>query len=184
MPWRWHFPPKRSSLNSNLSSPDVGGGNVENTVKSSLADIPLRWMIREVIESKCGIQFDPEAMKAANVKIGDLSTIIKHIEDGSHRCAADAESDKKDVLQPIHDSLSNPLWWILELIPLRFSWQNKEGAWVKAWRYLHAVHFTPFPPHPDHLLLGSTLVVGVTSSNISRALSSMIQSSIVWITQT
>lgn len=114
---------------------DVGGGNVANTVTSALADIPLRWMIREVIASNCGIQFDNDAMQRANVEIGELQTIIEHIQSGGGRCASDADADGRDVMQDLHDSITkNPMWWILELMPLRFSWQNKAGEWVKTWR--------------------------------------------------
>jgi hypothetical protein len=92
-------------------------------------------MIREVIASKCGIQFDPVAMQNANVDIGTLEEIVEGIESGIGRCANDKEADKRDVMQPIHDELkSNVMWWGLELMPLIFSWQDKKGNWVWSWR--------------------------------------------------
>jgi hypothetical protein len=41
---------------------DVGGGAVDNTVHYSLAEISLRWMIKQVFLSQCGIIFDSEAL--------------------------------------------------------------------------------------------------------------------------
>ena len=33
-----------------------------------------------------------------------------------------------DATQPIHDELKlQPLWWLLEIIPLTYSWQDEEG---------------------------------------------------------
>lgn len=46
---------------------DVGGGVVENTVPYSLADISLRWMVKQVYLSQCGIIFDTGALGKANI---------------------------------------------------------------------------------------------------------------------
>lgn len=46
---------------------DVGGGAVENTVPYSLSDISLRWMIKQVYLSQCGIIFDDEALGKATI---------------------------------------------------------------------------------------------------------------------
>ena len=42
-----------------------------------------------------------------------------------------AESlDAVDVAQPIQDELKRmPLWWILEIMPMTYVWQDKDGAW-------------------------------------------------------
>lgn len=46
---------------------DVGGGAVKNTDFYSLADISLRWMIKQVYLSQCGIVFDSEALRKADI---------------------------------------------------------------------------------------------------------------------
>lgn len=46
---------------------DVGGGAVSNTTDHSLADISLRWMVRQVVLSQCGITFDSAALLRANM---------------------------------------------------------------------------------------------------------------------
>jgi len=52
---------------------DVGGGSVEDTVRYSLGDISLRWMVKQVLLSDCGIMFDDAALARADI---DVSTIV------------------------------------------------------------------------------------------------------------
>jgi len=52
---------------------DVGGGSVEDTVRYSLGDISLRWMIKQVRLSGCGIEFDSEALRRADIDIEELA---------------------------------------------------------------------------------------------------------------
>lgn len=51
---------------------DVGGGAVEDVVEYSLADITLKWMVKQVVLSGCGIRFDLTALRNAGI---DASTI-------------------------------------------------------------------------------------------------------------
>lgn len=46
---------------------DVGGGAVENTIPHSLGEISLRWMVKQVYLSKCGIEFDSGALEKAHI---------------------------------------------------------------------------------------------------------------------
>lgn len=43
---------------------DVGGGSVANDTRHALANIPLRWMIRQCFLAQTGIQFDAAKLKA------------------------------------------------------------------------------------------------------------------------
>lgn len=48
--------------------------------------------------------------------------------------------DSEDCMQPIHDQLvALPAWWLLEIIPLPFSWQDKNCVWKKKWEYVVVV---------------------------------------------
>ena len=51
---------------------DVGGSAAEDK-DHSLADISLRWMIKQIVLSKCGIKFDGAALRRAG--LGVLSTV-------------------------------------------------------------------------------------------------------------
>ncbi|KAF9485751.1 hypothetical protein BDN70DRAFT_870613 [Pholiota conissans] len=103
---------------------DVGGGAVTNDTASNLANISLRWMIREVVASGCGIKFDAEALVRANISLNVEPT------------TAEVDMDMTDVLQPLHDELKlDPLWWLLEIIPLQFSWQDANGVWHRNWSF-------------------------------------------------
>lgn len=108
-------------------------------------------MVREVIASNCGIQFDPAMMAKFNVHCmvppeeyfsADLSAANtsatkqqgKTSEEQSKPSAQDEASDCVDALKSLHDELVLlPAWWILEIIPLPFSWQDRLGVWHKKW---------------------------------------------------
>jgi len=41
----------------------------------------------------------------------------------------------RDVLAAIHNQLrAQPLWWILELIPMKLTWQEADGSWGNEWK--------------------------------------------------
>ncbi|KAH7340539.1 hypothetical protein B0J17DRAFT_715747 [Rhizoctonia solani] len=46
---------------------DVGGGAVSDTEEYQLSNVSLRWMIRQIISSQCGIKFDAGALKALHI---------------------------------------------------------------------------------------------------------------------
>jgi len=101
---------------------DVGGGAVTDSTVNSLADISLRWMVREAMTSSCSIKFDPDALLRANLNLELEPT------------AAELELDANDALQPLHDELKiDPLWWLLEIVPLQYSWQDAQGVWHREW---------------------------------------------------
>ena len=149
---------------------DVGGGAVEDAVRYSLGDISLRWMVKQVILSECGIKFDMVALRAADI---DVSTIVlvgptQRTVDQLWRRKSDAEAvtaslalptpsaedgseedlipkgkgkdveeqvwPQEDVLADTHDKLkSQPWWWFLEIMPMKFTWQEADGTWKSKW---------------------------------------------------
>lgn len=146
---------------------DVGGGAVGDAVRYSLADISLRWMVKQVILSQCGIKFDAVALRRADI---DVSTIVLftpaqqtdeqkfNLEAGAssptspgssgevgvrdHMIRKGKEADIKaqtwpreeDVLADIHDELKiQPMWWPLEFMPMKFTWQEADGRWKSKW---------------------------------------------------
>jgi uncharacterized protein (DUF2235 family) len=101
---------------------DVGGGAVTNSTANSLADISLRWMVREAMTASCNIKFDPAALIRANLNLELEPT------------TAELELDLSDALEPLHDELKlDPLWWLLEIVPLQYSWQDAQGVWHREW---------------------------------------------------
>ncbi|KAL5482738.1 hypothetical protein ACEPAI_9332 [Sanghuangporus weigelae] len=122
---------------------DVGGGAVKNSVEDTLSDIPLRWMVREVIASQCGIQFDAAVMESLHVH-ASLQTPEYYAAAGSaaegtpgpRPSKEDCTADEVDATKPLHDELRiMPIWWTLEIIPLPFSWQDAKGVWHKKWEF-------------------------------------------------
>ncbi|KAF8158001.1 hypothetical protein B0H34DRAFT_674491 [Crassisporium funariophilum] len=103
---------------------DVGGGAVTNETAQSLGSISLRWMVREVIASGCGIVFDSDALVRAKINLDPEPTVVG------------MEMDAADALEPIHDELKlNVLWWLLEILPLSYSWQDANGVWHRNWKF-------------------------------------------------
>ncbi|KAF7768283.1 hypothetical protein Agabi119p4_7526 [Agaricus bisporus var. burnettii] len=100
---------------------DVGGGKELNGTLNSLNYISLRWMIREVIKSGCGIKFDNEALKQLKIEFDDEK--IKEV-------------DRVDALAQEHDSLVlDRIWWLLEIIPMKFRYQEHDGSWKTTFRW-------------------------------------------------
>ena len=94
-------------------------------------------MVREILLSGCGIKFDPDALARANI---DLHTELTYSE---------MVSNNADALEPIHDELKRrKLWWLLEILPLGKSWQDKDGVWRKR------VEWVPFPSNPSKFCFG------------------------------
>jgi hypothetical protein len=119
---------------------DVGGSAVSNDVKLSLADITLRWMVKEVVHSKVGILFDPVALAQAGLDIAEMAKETKptphpasSVNPNPEVQPGDAQGDTMDEVdakQNIYDQLViNKLWWILEVVPMGFSWQDANGVW-------------------------------------------------------
>ena len=159
---------------------DVGGSSVPDTVRCSLSDITLRWMIKQVVLSNCGIKSDETALKEADI---DVSTIAldsptqpamnnSEVEAGAAlptpqalpNSPGDGESEehmirrgvqeqdlqqKQDAMAPIYDQLKiQPLWWLLELLPIKSTWQEADGTWKSKWR---CAIMSSFPPPNDTL---------------------------------
>ncbi|KAF5340127.1 hypothetical protein D9758_013148 [Tetrapyrgos nigripes] len=161
---------------------DVGGGEVTNETEHSLANIPLRWMVRQVMLSGCGIQFDDAALTRLNIPpsssvlwdepepaippsesqlTGPVAaqvngTEVKENGDGTfssppappnpNEASAVEQArgqaipipvsslDKLDAKMPLHDSLQeDKLWWLLEVLPLKYEWQDADGKWQTSW---------------------------------------------------
>lgn len=103
---------------------------MSNDTANSLANISLRWMVREAVSAACGIKFDEAALARASINI-QLEPTTEEI-----------ELDNADALEPLHDELkANPLWWLLEIIPLQYSWQDANGVWHREWKYVAYKYF-------------------------------------------
>jgi uncharacterized protein (DUF2235 family) len=116
---------------------DVGGGAVPNSTLESLANISLRWMVSEVVASGCGVIFDPAALAQARIDVSPEPT-------------AERELDDIDCLQPIYDDLViYKIWWMLEIMPLQFTWQDAKGVWHSKYRIHLGKGRNILAPHPN-----------------------------------
>ncbi|KAJ7584625.1 hypothetical protein C8J56DRAFT_951454 [Mycena floridula] len=139
---------------------DIGGGSVDNDVPNTLANIPLRWMIRECFKTNTGIMFESEGLRQIGLNPEALWPKVlppARIENipppakpsNTHRelslpnfGAADSstvvkvrpteeELELKDALSPIYDQLKLKwFWWLLELLPIKQHYQKGDNSWA------------------------------------------------------
>ncbi|EMD39825.1 hypothetical protein CERSUDRAFT_81159 [Gelatoporia subvermispora B] len=141
---------------------DIGGSAVPNSTKECLSNITLHWMVREVVKAQCGICFDSTALLREGIPTSILTENIQNIEDTldgaatgspppiatnpspgsatndgtttSGNDASQSGNSENDALQPIHDELKEDiLWWLLEIIPTSYTWQDTSGKWHTTW---------------------------------------------------
>lgn len=126
-------PPSSNFIDSSLT--DVGGGAVPDSTENALGNVALRWMVEEVALSQCGIIFNPAALQRANIEVpGPFPNTPLDFREIASDTDSDSVRETLDALAPIDDQLKNPLWWILELLPIINSYQDERGKWH--WRVL------------------------------------------------
>ena len=136
------------------------GGSVTDDCRYSLAGISLRWMVKQVVLSQCGILFDHAALRRADIDISTIvftdshqptvsdlwknksSTSESPTAESSHE-EADGQSDHgaaelwpvdQDVVTDCHDELKlKKVWWMLEALPTKYAWQEASGKWDAKW---------------------------------------------------
>ncbi|KAI0064152.1 hypothetical protein BV25DRAFT_1800963 [Artomyces pyxidatus] len=128
---------------------DIGGGAALDTAEYALANIPLRWMVCEVVKAQCGIIFNEAAAARWKIPItlDDLANGNGQ-PNGSGATTSEDPRDAMDVAQPLNDQLKkNPLWWILEIFPTEWYWQNAQNKWVSRWS-IHLGRGRVLPENP------------------------------------
>jgi hypothetical protein len=98
-------------------------------------------MMQEIVRANCGILFDYDAFTQWDIPttIGqeDSPTIslATNQASGSGGPVTENQADAVDDVQPMHDQLKAiPLWWLLEIIPTSYTYQNLKNKWVTKWR--------------------------------------------------
>ncbi|CAE7233603.1 unnamed protein product [Rhizoctonia solani] len=120
---------------------DVGGGEERNGAEHSLSNISLRWMVRQIILSQCGIQFNNEALRDMKIPLptlsfGKVNPTAHYSSPADARVIEEAQNqERRDALAPLHDALRNPLWWPLEFFPLIHSYQDEAGDWHRSFSW-------------------------------------------------
>ncbi|QRV78689.1 choline transport protein [Ceratobasidium sp. AG-Ba] len=117
---------------------DIGGGappesNEEGETPygtSMLSNIPLRWMIRQILECQTGILLDPEAvqdLRKANILERPPQDSEKNGGwDWVRRVEESIKLDQNDVERRLYDSFGfNPVWHALEYFPVAKPCKNK-----------------------------------------------------------
>ncbi|KAI9444642.1 hypothetical protein H4582DRAFT_2094510 [Lactarius indigo] len=154
---------------------DVGGG-VKKTEERALSDIPLRWMIREIVNAGVEVIFDEKALDFLHIPVSMItksqptnnspepqrpetnSTLINRKKGNGHGDQSSPNDkpdtkDVKDVKEKINDQLAgcflwNP-WNLLEYFPITFTSIDENGKSVTG-RSFHRRRGRQIPPpNPD-----------------------------------
>jgi hypothetical protein len=92
-------------------------------------------MIEQIVRSGTPILFDYDAFARWNIPASIGQGADAALQGGSNSTDNDANveaSDAGDAVQPITDELwKMPLWWILEILPMTYTYQNAQDKWVK-----------------------------------------------------
>lgn len=145
--------------------PDVGGGNVsDEKKKNSLAQVPLRWMVRQCFLAKTGIMFytdrlhsiglDPDTLyphvlprpppllssPSNGTKVNGVSDMKdkdgKNSDSGTAMHITEEQMDFDDVRCDSYDALDTArFWWILEILPTRQRVQLADGTTIIKLKY-------------------------------------------------
>ena len=136
---------------------------MEDTKGHALSNISLRWMVREMLKTKCHILFDETSLKELNISMeiikqapnfepsetSDLSLQVMptppqtpDIPDvalgsvGLEVVVTESpDADALDAVQGIGNRLKrNVFWWAIEIFPTSYMRQNEHGEWVGGWK--------------------------------------------------
>jgi hypothetical protein len=93
-------------------------------------------MVEQIVRAETQILWDYDAFARWNIptNIGQTKPVPPS-QGGATSASEDAtEQDVQDAVQPITDPLfKNPLWWILEIVPTGYKYQNPQGKWITSW---------------------------------------------------
>jgi hypothetical protein len=104
-----------------------------NTAPHALADIPLRWMIEQIMRTETSVLWDYKEFERWNIP-ADIGQ-VKPSTAGVASTSEDAtKQDAEDAVQKLTDELfKNPLWWILEIFPFPYTYWNQQGNRSTSW---------------------------------------------------
>jgi hypothetical protein len=89
-------------------------------------------MIEQIVRSNTQILFDYDAFSRWNIPTGIGQDPPP--QGGGNSTGKDADVtpiDAQDAVQPITDELwKRPLWWILEIFPTSYWYQNARDRWI------------------------------------------------------
>ena len=88
-------------------------------------------MIEQIVQSKTPIKFDDHAFAAWHIPTDILQDKHVAVPQGGVTVISDHNpQDARDAVQRITDELyKQPLWWILEILPLKYMYQLPDGRW-------------------------------------------------------
>jgi len=173
------------------SHSDVGGGAHTTKRNQSLSFIPLRWMIKECILAKTGIQFDMDylrdaldfdfddlmtEMRGKDMQIADLGEAYEKIEYYAQESREEKterwEVIRNDIKYYVHESIFDQLvlvwfWWILEFLQLSSTYQDPQGNWIRS-RSRNFGRGRHIPFYKNKILVHETVILRIDSTKSEK----------------
>jgi len=78
---------------------DVGGGNAKDSSTLALSNIPLRWMVREVMNTTPDVHFDTVALKELKIPLPEIRPLGARVQEASE---ATVVEDPRPALQHVN----------------------------------------------------------------------------------
>ncbi|KAG8925454.1 hypothetical protein FRC02_009651 [Tulasnella sp. 418] len=117
---------KKDSRITRIQKIETSVGTITNNPQSPLGDSPL------AAKTMKGTSYMASPTSATRTAAGPSGTHFTEPTDSSIRTAKE-EHGFNDAISPKYDQLKEKFaWWILELLPLRRSYQDEYGRWHKA----------------------------------------------------
>ena len=98
-------------------------------------------MVEQIVAKECSIQFDPAALARWHIPATILqANYLSLPQEGGAATSENGRDrdtdprDPEDVVQAISDQLwKAPWWWILEIFPFPYSYQDLKKHWTTSW---------------------------------------------------
>jgi hypothetical protein len=120
-----------------------------------LLNIPLRWMIKEIIAADTGIIFCEDEISRFGI---NYDTFLKQAKvEKAKRESLSSELSEAEIFKPQHywnkiysavtsdvrspinnEIMKMPLWWLLEFFPIIESRQDGKNHWTQSIRYMRS----------------------------------------------
>ena len=113
-----------------------------NGTEYGLSNVSLKWMIKHIMLTDCNILFDHNELD--RLQIPGVTRQDSSSSDGQgsaqseDRPGGDSDDrDRVDAMEDITDQLwITPwcwAWWILEFLPIPYTFQGANGLWITTW---------------------------------------------------
>lgn len=130
----------RSNIRTFFYMADIGGGATANDAPYALSNVSLRWMIKEVIESKVGILFSFDALHELGMPVLMRDGILglearpaskdQAVIEREHLWEKDMHDVRHGVVQYAFAGMMMFFWALMECLPFMKHYRDSKGTHI------------------------------------------------------